>query len=317
MNVNKIFKRMLFIMLSVLLCFTSAGCSIGEKGSDKLQIVTTLFPQYDFAKQITGDNAQVTLLLKPGAESHSYEPTPQDIAKIQSADVFLYIGGESEVWVEEILGSVSNDKQKVLCLMDYITPIEVGHTHEHEEEHHEGENEHNYDEHIFTSLKNSQILLDEICNVICEADKANEKLYKENASDYSAKLSELDSKFTDMIAASARKTVVFGDRFPFTYFANDYGLECYAAFSGCSTETEPSFAAVSELIEHVNEEKVPTIFYLEFSSQSVAQKIAESCGVKTDLLHSCHNISSDDQKNGVTFVDLMNQNYEKLSEALN
>lgn len=317
MSVKNNFKRLLYAILSAVVCLSFVGCKAETGESDKLSIVTTLFPQYDFARQITGGNAEITLLLKPGAESHSYEPTPQDIAKIQSADVFLYIGGESEVWVEDIMKSMDDKDTKILRLMDYITPIEVGHTHDHEDEHSEDENTHNYDEHIFTSLKNSQVLLDEICYAICEADKENEALYKENAAEYSAKLSELDAKFNDMISSAERKTVIFGDRFPFTYFANDYGLECHAAFSGCSTETEPSFAAVSELIEHVNEENVPTVFYLEFSSQSVAEKIAQSCGVRTELLHSCHNISAEDQKNGVTFLDLMTQNYEKLSEALN
>ncbi len=309
---RKIYRIMSVIISVVMFClFTACGNETAEDNS-RLKIVATLFPQYDFAKQITGDNAEVTLLLTPGSESHTYEPTPKDVSKIQQADIFLYIGGESEVWVDEVLESAQNKNLKTVRLMDYINPIEESHE---EDEHDHDETE--YDEHIFTSLRNSQVLLDEICNAVCEEDKENEEIYKKNTEAYSEKISELDTKFTDMVNNAQRKTVVFGDRFPFAYFAKDYGLDCHAAFSGCSSETEASSATISSLIDIVKKDNVPTVFYIEFSSQSIASKIADASGAKTALLHSCHNISKEDLENGTTYVDLMTQNYQNLSEALN
>lgn len=309
---RKIYRIMSVIVAALTFClFTACGNETADD-SGRLKIIATLFPQYDFAKQITGDNADITLLLTPGSESHTYEPTPKDVSKIQQADVFLYIGGESEVWADEILESAQNKNLKIVRLMDYIEPVEEAHEddgHEHEEV--------GYDEHIFTSLKNSLTLLDEICNAICEEDKENEELYRQNAAAYAEKISELDASFTDMVNSAERKTVVFGDRFPFAYFAKDYGLECHAAFSGCSSETEASSATISSLIDIVKKEEIPTVFYIEFSSQSIADKIAGASGAKTALLHSCHNISKQDLEKGTSYVDLMTQNYQNLSEALN
>lgn len=291
----------------------SACQSNSDIKSRKLQIVTTLFPQYDFAKQITGDNADVTLLLTPGAESHTYEPNPKDILKIQNADIFIYIGGESEVWVDEILESSHNNQLKTLRLMDCITPAITEHGHDDENEH----NEMKYDEHIFTSLKNSNIILEEISNAICDIDTQNEDIYRKNAESYSDKITALDSQFTEMIQNSKRKIMVFGDRFPFVYFANDYGLEYHAAFTGCSSETEASSATISELIDIVKRNDIPTVFYIEFSSQTIADKIAAASGAKTMLMHSCHNISKEDIENNISYADLMTQNYNNLAEALN
>ncbi len=314
-NVKNRLKKVLLIIISAIMAFSLVGCTGKESSdSDKLKIVTTLFPQYDFAKQITGDNAEITLLLTPGSESHSYEPTPKDVAKIQQADLFLYIGGQSEIWTEEVLESASNSNLKTVRLMDYVDTIEQKHEHEDEHSH---ENEMNVDEHIFTSLKNSQILLNEICNAICEKDSKNSELYKKNAEAYSEKLAELDSKFTELTDNAKTKTVIFGDRFPMIYFANDYGLDCHAAFSGCSSETEASSATMSSLIDKIKSESIPVIFYIEFSSQIIADKLSDATGAKTLLFHSCHNISKEDLENNVSFVDLMKQNYQNLSEALN
>lgn len=317
-SVKKKFKKILLLLTCTVIALSLVGCGNAETADNgKLKIVTTLFPQYDFAKQIAGDNAEVSLLLTPGSESHSYEPTPKDIAKIQQADIFLYIGGQSEVWTEEVLESASDTNLKAIRLMDYVNPVvQEEHDHEHDEEHSHNK-EMNYDEHIFTSLKNSQILLDEICNAICEKDSENSALYKENAENYSEKLAELDMKFSDLINTSERKTVVFGDRFPMIYFANDYGLEWHAAFSGCSSETEASSAKMSELIDTIKAENIPAVFYIEFSSQIIADKLSKATDTETLLFHSCHNISKDDLKNNVSFVDLMTQNYNNLSEALN
>ncbi|MGN1482088.1 metal ABC transporter substrate-binding protein [Porcipelethomonas sp.] len=310
-------NKILSIILSSALIFLLTSCSYSQH-SEKLQIVTTIFPQYDFVKQITGGNAEVTLLLTPGSESHTYEPTPNDIAKIQHSDLFIYTGGESEVWVDKVLSSYGNENINSLRLMDFVEPLPEEHNHdEHEHHHHEDEDEEEYDEHIFTSLKNSVTLLNVINNEICSIDSSNSNIYNENTKNYESQITELDNKFEDMIKNSKRKTVIFGDRFPFRYFANDYGLECHAAFSGCSSENEAAPKTISLLINTVKNENVPVIFYIEFSSQIIADKISSATGVKTELLHSCHNISKEDIKNNVTYVDLMTQNYNNLSEALN
>lgn len=304
---KKVYKIISIITLTAILCFFPS-CNKTPDDSDKLKIVTTLFPQYDFARQITEGNADVTLLLTPGAESHTYEPTPKDILKIQNADMFIYVGGESEVWVDSVLKSANNKTMKKLRLMDNIQPIE--------EKVSEG-NEPEYDEHIFTSLKNSIAIIEEMCGAICDADTQNADTYKKNAKAYSDKIKDLDDKFTELTENAKRKTVVFGDRFPFAYFARDYKLDCPAAFSGCSSETEASSATLSQLISIVKEENIPTVFYIEFSSQAIANKIADAAHVKTALLHSCHNISKEDIENNVSYADLMERNYRQLSEALN
>lgn len=295
---NKILS--LFLLITLILTLTSCG----NANDNKLKIVTTIFPQYDFAKHITGDNAEITLLLTPGSESHTYEPTAADIAKIQSADLFIYNGGESEVWVKKILDSYGKTKDNSLRLMDYVTPLME-------------DDENEYDEHIFTSLKNSEVLLDEINNRICKIDNKNSKMYTENAENYKSEIALLDEKFEEMITNSKRNTVIFGDRFPFRYLAHDYDLDCYSAFSGCGSETEASPATISDLINKVMENNIPIVFHIEFSNESVANKIAKATNTKTALLHSCHNISKEDLENNVTYLDLMQKNYNNLSEALN
>ncbi|MGN0622229.1 MAG: metal ABC transporter substrate-binding protein [Porcipelethomonas sp.] len=308
-------KKLINIIGSVFFLLTVlTGCT-DQTDNGQLKIVTTIFPQYDFAKHIAGENASVTMLITPGSESHTYEPTPSDIAKIQQADLFIYNGGESEVWVDEILESVGKEDLNTLRLMDYVDLTEEDEAeYESSDEH---EHDHEYDEHIFTSLKNSEILLNTICDELCSIDDKNKNTYTENTENYCNEISELDAMFTDMINSAERKTVVFGDRFPFRYFADDYGLECYAAFSGCSSETEASSATVSELIKIVKNENIPIVFYIEFSNQKTAEKIAQACSVKTGLLHSCHNISKEDLDNNVSYVDIMKSNYNILSEALN
>ena len=295
-------NKIISILLIISILFVLTAC--GEKQNEKLKIVTTIFPQYDFAKQITGDNAEVTLLLTPGSESHTYEPTASDIAKIQQADLFIYNGGESEVWVNKILDSYGKNKENTLRLMDYVTPLME-------------DDEDEYDEHIFTSLKNSAILLDKMNEKICNVDSKNSEIYISNTEKYKLEISQLDDDFEDMVSRAKRNIIIFGDRFPFKYFANDYKLDYYAAFSGCGSETEASPATISDLINKVQENDVPIIFHIEFSNESIANKIAKATNAKIALLHSCHNISKEDLENNVTYLDLMKKNYNSLSEALN
>lgn len=301
----KIVKNKIISLLFICMTLFSLTACNSEKTNegDKLKIVTTIFPQYDFVKHITGDNAEVILLLTPGSESHTYEPTAADISKIQQADLFIYNGGESEVWVKKVLDSYGN-KDNSMRLMDYVTPIME-------------EDEDEYDEHIFTSLKNSKILLEEINRIICEIDSENSDIYNENTKNYANEISQLDDKFVNMVSTAKRKVVIFGDRFPFRYFANDYDLECYAAFSGCGSETEASPATISDLIKKVEDNDIPVIFHIEFSNESIAQKIADATNAKVLLLHSCHNISKEDLEQNISYVGLMEKNYDNLSEALN
>lgn len=310
MKKKRIIKLIASVFISAAMIIMS-GCTGSEAAKTDFSIITTLFPQYDFARKIAGDTADVTLLLTPGSESHSYEPTPKDIARIQKADLFIYNGGESEVWVDEILKSSGNKDMKVLKLMDCVDLLEE----DSEEDHHEHETE--YDEHIFTSLRNSEKLIEDIQNAMSEVKPDSSELYKSNADKYKSELDSLDKKFTDMINGSKRRTVVFGDRFPFKYFSEDYGLECYAAFSGCSSETEASSATMSRLIDTVKNESIPVVFHIEFSSETICRKISDATGAQIALLHSCHNISKKDLESGVSYLDLMTQNYNELEKALN
>ncbi len=344
-------KKFIPAILALVICiFTLSGCetqSGGTNGSEdasgKLSVVTTIFAPYDFTRAITGENADVTMLLPPASESHSFEPTPQDIIKIQNCDVFIYAGGESDEWVNGILSSMDTSGMQIITLMDCVEVVEEelvegmqddghehgeeGHDEEHdgEEEHdeeHNGEEEHDeehevvYDEHVWTSPRNAKLIVQKISGVICEADAENSALYRQNTDEYLVKLDELDRKFNEALDGATRKTIVFGDRFPFRYFTDAYGLDYFAAFPGCSTETEPSAKTVSFLIDKVKNEEIPVVFHIELSNKKMADTISEATGAKVMLLHACHNISKDDFESGKTYMDLMNANADALKEAL-
>ncbi len=314
-----------------------SGCSWEKKKDGELSVVTTSFPPYDFVRGVTGDDADITMLLCPGAEAHSYEPTPLDIAKIQQCDVFVYIGGEGEVWVDKILDSIDTDDIEIIRLFDYIDPLEeeevegaspTGHSHEHhhdhddddedgdEHDHEHDEEEEEFDEHIWTSPRNAALCVNGISSVLCEKfpEKAGE--FSSNAESYSEKLDELDHEFSDMTAAAPENTIVIGDRFPFRYLAHDYGLKYYAAFSGCSSESEPSVYTMAFLIDEILEHDIDTVFCLEFSTKKLAEKLCDATGADMLTLHSCHNVSKDDFESGVTYLDLMQNNLNNLREAL-
>lgn len=305
-------KKLLLIILMLGLVTNICACDKAETqvNSDRIKIITTVFPPFDFARNVTGDRAEVTQLLYPGAESHSYEPTPLDIIKIKESDLFIYGGGESDTWIRSTLLSGELEGVNALAMTDAVSLLreESG---EHEEEHSE------YDEHVWTSLKNAALICNEICDALCKIDPENSEFYKENTEKYTKKLLNLDSEYKEMISAAKRKTLVFGDRFPFLYLARDYGLKYFAAFSGCASDTEPSAATISFLMNKVKEEKIPAVFYIEFSSQNIADIICESTGAKKLLLHSCHNVTEEEKKAGVSYLGLMEQNLENLTEALN
>jgi zinc transport system substrate-binding protein len=319
-------KRLLSYALAVLMLTTLlAGCgqstpsSTGGNPDEKLSIVATSFPPYDFTREIVGDKADLTMLLPPAAESHSFEPTPQDIIRIQNCDVFIYVGGESDEWVNGVLESIDTDEMKIITLMDCVTVSEEEVVEGMEEEAVEsGEPEEpEYDEHVWTSPRNAKLIVQKISDTLCELDVANAPSYRQNAAAYQTRLDELDAQFQAVVDGAERKTLVFGDRFPFRYFADAYGLTYFAAFPGCSTQTEPSAATVKFLIDKINEEKIPVVFHIELSNENMANTISEATGAKVLLLHACHNISKTDFENGASYLGIMTQNVEALKEALN
>lgn len=320
-------KRTLSMLLASLLtagllsgCGT-AGTQSTADAADKLSIVTTIFPQYDFTRQIVGDHAEVTMLLKPGAESHSFDPTPQDIKKIQNADLFIYTGGENDVWVDGILSSMGESQPETLKLLDCVPTVTEelveGMEQAHEEDEAHAEEEEEVDEHVWTSPQNAMRIVDKIAAVLSEKDAANAADYQANSAAYVEKLRGLDENFRDVVTSGARKTVLFGDRFPFRYLADAYGLKYYAAFSGCSTESEADAATVAFLVDEVKKDQLPVVFTIEFSNGRIADSIADATGAKKLILHSCHNVSAEDMAGGATYLSLMEQNVENLREALN
>ncbi|MGL5258248.1 MAG: metal ABC transporter substrate-binding protein [Proteocatella sp.] len=308
----------IFIITS---CASKEESSLNEESisndSNKLKIVTTIFPAYDFAREITGDNADVSMLLPPGLESHSYEPSPQDIINIQDADLFIYTGGESDTWVKKILDS-SDHKIEVIRMMDLVDLYEEELVEGMQgEDKHDNELEHEYDEHVWTSLRNAQKIVNGINDKVSNLDLNNKTEYEKNTKAYIEKLNLLDEKFKELFNQLENDTLIFGDRFPFRYFAEDYDLKYYAAFPGCSSETEPSIATITFLIDKIKEEKIGTIFYIEFSNHKIADTIAEATGARTELLHSCHNVDIVNlNKEEVTYYSLMEQNYNTLKGAL-
>ena len=318
-------KIILRILSVILLAIALVGCVQKEntdfkdtmKSDDKISIVATIFPQYDFTRAIVGDKADLTMLIKPGGETHSYDPSPGDIIKIQNADVFIYIGGENDEWVNTILESMDTSNKKIIRLMDSVRAVEEETIEGMETEEHDHEEEVEYDEHIWTSPKNAILMINAITDIICEMDGRNADTYKQNAAAYTAQIQEVDNEITEIVDHATHKLLVFGDRFPFRYFADEFGLDYRAAFNGCSTETEASAATLAYLIDTVKKNNMSHIFYIELSNQNIAKVISEQTGAKMLLLHSCHNVSKDDFQAGATYLSLMKQNAAHLRKGLN
>ncbi len=301
------------IMIYLLSLFLLTGCTTTITKSDKLSIVTTIFPQYDFVRKIAGDHVEITMLLSPGEESHSYEPTPQDIKAIQNCDLFIYVGGENDVWVENILDSLDSvpDTLKLVDLVDTVNEESVEGMFERSEE-----EEEEIDEHVWTSPQNAIKIVEEITELLIDKDSENKDKYLENSDNYINELEELDEAFEEVVDNSDRKIIVFGDRFPFRYLADAYGLEYYAAFPGCSSENEPSAATIAYLINKVKDEDIPVVFTIELSNQNIANAIAEATNAQVLTFYSCHNVTKDQFNDGVSYLDMMWENVESLKIAL-
>lgn len=314
-------KKIIYMCMAVVLAFAGlTACSSNTQKTDEnqLKVVTTIFPQYDFVRNIGGDKVDITMLLKPGAESHSYEPTPQDIKDIQACDLFIYVGGENDVWVEDILTSMEGEKPETLRLMDIVSTVEeeVVEGMEEEEHEHEGEEEAEMDEHVWTSPKNAIAIVNAIAKSMEEKSPENAQIYTERSEAYAKELEVLDEMFRDVVSRAQRKTLVFGDRFPFRYLSEEYGLSYYAAFSGCSTDTEASASTIAFLIDKVKSEQIPVVFTIEFSNGKIADTICESTGAEKLSLYSCHNVTKQQMEDGVSYLSMMTENVESLRKAL-
>ena len=301
-----------------------------EASADKLKIVTTIFPEYDWVCQIAGDqisNMELTMLLDNGVDLHSYQPTADDIMKISDCDIFVYVGGESDEWVEDALKEAVNKDMQVINLLevlgDSVKTEEMvegmqEEEHEHEEEQEDGHEE-EYDEHVWLSLKNAQTLSNAIASALETADPANKETYAANAASYVEKLAALDTQYQEAVNSASQKTLLFGDRFPFRYLVDDYGLSYYAAFAGCSAESEASFETISFLAQKVDELGLKNVMTIEKSDQKIAKTIIENTKDKNQnilTLDSMQSTTSDDVANGTTYLSVMENNLNVLKEAL-
>lgn len=333
-------KRIISLLLALALSLSLAACAAPAEKADggKLQIVTTLFPYYDFARAIAQDRADVTLLLSPGREAHSFEPTPLDAVTISEADVFLYNGGEGEYWVESMLDAAGENIAVVARMMDYVDALDEeyvegmqganGHDHDHEHgshddhDHDHEEDEHDsdeieYDEHIWTSPKNAVVLCRAVCDAICRTDAENAAFYRANCENYCAQLEDLDARFAALCESAPRRLLIFADRFPMLYFCREYGLDYRAAFHGCSGDTEPSLATIKFLIDKVEDENIPVVYTIDFGTKKVAAVVSECTGAAIETLYSMQTVSRADFDAGETYLTLMERNFEALRKGLN
>ena len=370
-----------FLGISLLL----GGCAQTEESqgafdaspeaAGKLKVAVTLFPYYDFVRQIAGDQVDLQMVIPAGMDSHSFEPTPADIRTIQHADVLISNGGTMEHWLDETLAALDTTSMTIVTMMDYVDTVEeeivegmedADHDHDHAhvhaaddhdhsnetpeehaahaheaddydhsgetpEEHaahaheaddhdyvdHDGhEEEIEYDEHIWTSPVNAMKLVDVIGDTLAQADPAHADIYHQGAASYKKELEEIDAGFREVCANRKRNMIVMGDKFPFRYLADEYQLDYRAAFSGCSSDTEPSAKTIAYLIDKVKEEQIPAVYYLELSSHRVAEIIGEETGAEPLLLHSCHNVTRAQFDAGITYAGLMRQNIENLRKGI-
>ena len=348
-------KKITALLLALfMLVGALAGCGKQDdtNKTDKLSIVTTIFPEYDWVREILGDkadNAEITMLLDNGVDLHSYQPTADDIVKISDCDLFIYVGGESDGWVEDALRNAANRNMKVINLLEVLGDSvkteeivegmqeeehehEDAHAHDDAEEHehedaeeheHEDAEEHEHeeeaDEHVWLSLKNAKMLVRVISKALQELDPDNKDIYAANADAYVKKLSALDAEYQAAVDAASNKTILFGDRFPFRYLVDDYGLRYYAAFVGCSAETEASFETISFLAKRVDEWKLPCVLTIEGAQHKIAETVVRNTTAKNQrvlTMDSMQSTTSKDAKNGTTYLSVMEKNLSVLKEAL-
>ena len=337
-NLKKLWAIFGLVLVVGLLAFLVLNREKFEQ--KKYSVVSTSFPGYDFARAVTKNtNISTKMLVKPGAETHTYEPTPQDIIDIKNADMFIYVGGDSDTWVKKILKDVDTKKTHVVKLVDLVSTVEEEivegmededeHDHEHDHDHshsHEHDHDHDHkhdhdeeeegpeiDEHVWTSTKKGMEIVKKIAKVASEIDAAEETKINDNAEKYVAEIAQVDKDLHQAIDGKISEIVV-ADRFPFRYFADEFGLKYAAAFSGCSEQTEASAKTISFLINKVKQDKVRKIYKIELSNGKIAETVSKDTGAEVLELHSAHNVTADDFSKGVTYVDLMKRNLAALSK---
>ncbi len=318
-------KKAIAMILAALMLAAAlqalTSCADGEDDGGKLTVVATIFPQYDFVRAIGGDKVNVTMLLAPAAESHTYEPTLADMALIDKADLFIYTGGGIDTWAEGIIASLGESDVKGYPISGAVSLIcadgEGDHDHGHDHNHSHGHGDVcAADEHVWTSPKNAMLIFDGILEIMIELDPENTDTFRRNAEAYRAELSALDRELTELTAESAKKEIVVADRFPFLYLTEHYGLEYHAALSGCSVGQEPTAAKIAELCGTVAGHGIGYVFVIEGSHGGAARVVSEATGCGILTLHSCHNVSAEEMRNGATYLSLMKQNIENLRLAL-
>ncbi len=342
-------KMSAFLLSFILLVSYIVTCAGAE--ANQINVVTTIFPIYDWVREVVGDNAShvnITLLLDNGVDLHSYQPTAQDILAISTAELFIYVGGESDEWVEDVLQSAMNPNLKAINLVDamgedikmeeIVEGMEHEHDHDHEEhdheesEEHEDHEEHDHDpehehehedeadEHVWLSLRNAGKLTKVIADTLSEIDPDYAEYYQSNAASYMDKLADLDARYAETVDGSAFKTILFGDRFPFRYLADDYGLTYYAAFSGCSAESEASFQTIVFLAQKVDELGLPAVLTIEHPKTKIAETVVSTSQAKNARILSMDSMQGTteaDIQAGTTYLSVMEANLEVLKEALN
>lgn len=320
-------KKILALLLALWIpAAVLSGCAPQDDSaaSNKLNIVTTIFPAYDWVREILGaetDRAEITMLLDSGVDLHSYQPTVDDIVKISDCDLFLYVGGESDGWVDDALKNAPNKERKVIRLLDVLgDSAKAEETVEGmQEEEHDHEEEAEYDEHIWLSLKNAQVLVAAISEALQETDPARKDTYAANAAAYVEKLSALDGEYRAAVNSGKYKTLLFGDRFPFRYLADDYGLDYYAAFPGCSAETEASFETVSFLAGKMDALRLPCVLTIEGTQHKIAETIVQNTAQKNQqvlTMDSMQAVTANDAASGVSYLSIMEKNLSVLKKAL-
>ena len=308
-------KRLIALLCLLLLPMVDlTGCQEVPSDKETIDVVATLFPQYDFARRIAGERAQVTLLLPPGVESHSFDPTPADIVAVQKADLFLYTGPQMETWAQGLISSLTGDTE-VVDLSQGIALSALEETAE-ESDGDEHSHEHLVDPHIWTSPRNARKMATSIRDALCKADPQGAEIYRTNAQEYLDELENLDADFRAVVENCERRTLAFSGRFALHYFAEEYGLDCVAALESCSGESEPSAQSGARAISVIREQGLPVVYYEELSDPKVGRSIASETGAQLLLFHSCHNLSQEEFERGETYLSLMRQNAEHLKVGL-
>lgn len=293
-------KRIIICLLcAVLLC----GCAVNTpKQQNKITVVTTIFPLYDFARAVGGDKIEVKMLIKPGSEVHSYDPLPSDMCDIYESDLFLYIGGESDKWVDNLLDGTD------INALSLINEVSCGDTHSHGHNH--------ADEHIWTSPQNAELMLEEICDRLCEIDGKNSDIYNQNRDEYIKRINAADKQIFNAVSNCKNPFIIVADRFPFEYFTEYYGIDYEAAFDGCAVSSDISLKTMSQLTKTIEKHKIKTVFVTELSNQNIAKALNKQLGVEIVELHSAHNVSADDFNGGITYIDIMYRNAKALERGM-